>query len=75
MNKLLEQAIEKIRALPDEDQELAAEMLQAIVNRRTRPYVLNEDERHVVERALAETDAGEFASDEEVRTVLNREWR
>jgi hypothetical protein len=75
MTKLLEDALEQVRALPEEEQDLAAEMLFLIAKRHSPPYQMDAEEREVVERALAEADRGEFASDEAVQAVLNRQWR
>lgn len=75
MNKLLEDAIETIRTLPDEEQELAAEMLRIIAARANPPYVMSPEEQVVVEHALAEADRGEFASEEEVQAILHTPWR
>lgn len=75
MIKPLKKAIDAVSNLPEEDQELAAEMLQLIAARNNSPYVMDEGERQSVERALAEVDRGEFASEEAVRAVLDRKWR
>lgn len=75
MNKLLEDAIETIRALPDEDQELATEILFTFANRRMKPYLLAPSEREAVQRGLAEADRGKFVSEEVVNGLLKRPWR
>jgi hypothetical protein len=74
MTKLLDEAIATIRTLPEEEQDLAAEMLRLIADRAKGTYVMSPDERRVVEAALAETDGGTFASDEEVEALLNKPW-
>lgn len=74
MTKLLDEAIATIRALPDEEQDLAAEMLMIVAGRRDAPYQLDEDERKAVQQGLAEADRGEFASQTEVDAVLKRPW-
>jgi hypothetical protein len=62
MIKLLDQAIATIRRLPEEEQDLAAEMLLIIADRHKEPYQLDEDERKAVLQGLKESDRGEFVS-------------
>ena len=72
MTKLFEQAIEEVRKLPEPEQDEAAELLFALAEKAKGPYRLSDDERTVVERALAEMERGEFATDEEIDEVFGR---
>ena len=75
MTKLLDEALEKVRTLPDEDQNLAAEMLFLIANRRNEPYAMDAEEEAAVREGLAEAERGEFLSQEETDELLKRPWR
>jgi hypothetical protein len=66
----LETLFAKVRALPKGRQELAVEALSEI----TDEYKLSDAEREVLEPALARAKRGEFASDADVREVLNKPW-
>ena len=74
MTKLLDTAIATIRRLPEEEQDLAAEMLMIIADRANGVYALDDDEREAVKRGLAEADRGDFASDDDVEAVLQKPW-
>jgi len=72
MVKALEHAIEKLKALPKERQEYAAEVLEQIVNAGDEVYRLSDEERTLVREALDELDRGEIASETEVRAVFDK---
>lgn len=72
MIKVLEQAIEKIKKLPRERQEYAAELLEQIAEGGEDVYVLSDEERRLVREGLDELDRGEFASEAEVRAVFDK---
>ena len=72
MIKVLEQAIEKVRKLPKEQQEYAAEVLEQIAEAGEAIYILSDAERLLVREALEELDRGEVASDAEVRAVFDK---
>jgi hypothetical protein len=71
MIKVLEQAIEKVRKLPKQ-QECAAEVLEQIAEAGEAVYVLSDEERQLVREALDELDRGEVASEAEVRAVFDK---
>ena len=73
MIKVLEQAIEKVKALPKERQEYAAAVLEEIAA-EDDVYQLTDDERRLVREGTAELDRGEYASDAAVEAVLRRPW-
>lgn len=72
MIKVLEQAIEKIKKLPRERQEYAAELLEQIAEGGEDVYVLSDEERRLVREGLDELDRGEIASEAEVRAVFDK---
>jgi hypothetical protein len=72
MIKVLEQAIEKVRKLPKERQEYAAELLEQIAEASDTTYVLSDEERRLVREGLDELDRGEVASEAEVRAVFDK---
>jgi hypothetical protein len=72
MIKVLEQAIEKVRKLPREQQEYAAEVLEHIAEAGEVIYVLSDEERRLVQDGLDELDRGEVASEAEVRAVFDK---
>jgi hypothetical protein len=66
MNKVLEQAIEKVRALPDDVQEYAASVLEQIAAAGGGIYRLSDNERTLIREGLADIDAGRIVPDAEV---------
>ena len=66
MTKLLQKAIEKIREMPEADQNLAAELLLNIAAKKQAPILLDEETRAAVRRGIEQADRGEFVSDEEM---------
>lgn len=72
MIKVLEQAIEKVKKLPKEQQEYAAEVLERIAETGDGVYALTDEERRLVREGLDELDRGEAASEAEVRAVFDK---
>jgi predicted transcriptional regulator len=72
MTKLLEQAIEKVRELPEADQNLAADLLFALAAKRSPPEELDEETLAAINEGLAQADRGEFVSDEEMAEFFRR---
>jgi hypothetical protein len=72
MTKLLDQAIEKIRALPDEEQDEVAEILFVWLSKSLGPVQLDDETRAAVRKGLEQARRGQFATDEEVAAVFNR---
>ena len=66
MTKLLDQAVAKIRELPEADQDMAAEILFALAATREQPEELDEETRAAIQEGLAQAERGEFVSDEEM---------
>ena len=73
MIKVLEQAIEKVKALSEERQKYVAELLEEIAAEGDI-YHLSDGERLPVREGLAELDRGEYASDDAVDAALRRPW-
>jgi predicted transcriptional regulator len=68
MIKILEQAIEKIRALPEDRQAYAADVLEQIAAAND-VFQVPEDHRDAIAEGLEQAKRGEFVSDDEM-TVL-----
>lgn len=71
MIKVLETAIDKIKALPEDGQRYAAEILEQIAASRG-VYKLSDEERGLVLEGLAELDRGEVATTAQVRAVFDK---
>ena len=72
MDKLLERAIEKVKALPEGRQRYAAEVLEHIAASSDDFYVLTEEEERLIDEGLDDLDAGRIASEAEVRAVFDK---
>ena len=70
MTKLLEQAVEKVQALPLEMQDQAARMLLAYAGDEEPILALSPEEEADLMEAQAEMQRGEFATDAEVEAVF-----
>ncbi|HLZ03244.1 MAG TPA: hypothetical protein VKR55_13985 [Bradyrhizobium sp.] len=66
MAKLLEQAIARVRELPEEDQDALATALLTLAGDPTEVVHLDADTRAAVEEGLAQAQRGDFVSDEDV---------
>lgn len=65
MSTLIDEAIALIKALPEEDQERAANALMAFADERTS-YTLSDEQIAGIDHAIAQAARGEFASDRDV---------
>jgi hypothetical protein len=74
MTKLLQQAIEQIRELPEEDQDAAADALFAFIASDERQYVLRPDQVADVRRIRDRLRSGatRLATADEVAAVKNQ---
>ncbi len=68
----LETLIAKLRTLPEERKELAVEALSEITGEDV--YILSDEERAVLEPALAEARRGENLIDADRLDLLNKPW-
>lgn len=72
MIKVLEDAIEKIKNLPEERQAYAAEVLEQIAASEGGVFEIPDDHIAGVLEGLEQAKRGEFATDEEVEAVFAR---
>ena len=73
MTKLLDQAIAKVRELPEEEQERVAGSLMVFAElAKQGVYKLSPKERAGLEESKAQGRRGEFAADEEVEAAYAR---
>ena len=72
MTKLLEEAVARVRALPESDQDIAAEFLLGFSDPLARGIHLTPEQVRDVELAQEEARQGEFASDEKMNTLWRR---
>jgi len=76
MIKVLEEAIEKVKKLPEDRQAYAAEVLEQIVaDIQDGLFEIPKDHLPAVMEGLAQAKRGEFASDQEVDDILRKPWR
>ena len=72
MTKVLEDAIEKVRKLPEDRQAYVAEVLEQIAAAGSDPFIVPEAHRVAVLEGLREAELGEFASDEEMAALWKK---
>ena len=71
---MLEEAIEKVSALPKERQAYAAEVLEHIAAAGNDAFVVPGEHRAAVLEGLAQAKRGEVVSDSEFDEILSRPW-
>jgi predicted transcriptional regulator len=64
MTKLLEKAIEKVRELPEEDQDTVAVAVLSMTEET--PVALDDETRMAIREGLEQARRGEFVPDEEI---------
>ena len=69
MTKLLEHAVETLRALPPETQDSLARMLLQFVGEDLPAFQLTAEEESSFDESLAQEHRGEFATEEQVRAI------
>jgi len=72
MTKLLDQAIETVRQLPDDDQDRAARFLLGFANPDSPRYQISDEQAAEVEAARLEVREGKIATDAEMAEVWQR---
>jgi hypothetical protein len=72
MTKLLDQAIAKVRSLPEADQDEAAEVLLWTLETRHTPVPLDDHTRAAIGEGPAQARRGEFATDAEIAALWKR---
>jgi predicted transcriptional regulator len=71
MTRVLEDAIEKVRKLPEDRQAYIAEVLEQIAAAGSDRFTVPEDHRVAVLEGLEQAERGEFMSDDEMTAL----WR
>jgi hypothetical protein len=74
MTKLLEEAVEEVRTLPEDEQDRAAQALIAFARERA-DFRFDAEQIAGIHHAMGQADRGEFASDAAVREIFGRSWR
>ena len=73
MSALLDQAIARVRELPEDEQELAAQALLTFAQLAKRGvYKMSPEERAAIAEARAQVRRGELATDAEVEAAYAR---
>jgi len=75
MTKRFEEAIAKIRNLPDDQQDRVADLLLELASHDDEPPALTPEQVAGVHLALEQAKRREFASDENVERLLYRPWK
>jgi len=72
MSKMLEEAIKKVRELPEAEQDEAAEMLLSVASKSAGPVGLDDETRAAIREGRAQARGGEFVSDEDMAAFFKR---
>ena len=64
MTKLLDQAIAKVRSLPDEEQDALALAMLSMTDSDAAAVPLDDETRAAIREGLAQAERGEFVPDE-----------
>lgn len=72
MSKVLDDAIEKVRRLPEDRQAYVAEVLEQIAAAGSDVFVVPDEHRAAILEGLAQADRGEFATDEEMAALWKK---
>ena len=72
MTKVLEDAIEKLRKLPEDRQVYVAEVLEQIAAAGSDLFVVPESHRAAVLEGLREAEQGDYVSDEEMAALWQK---
>ena len=75
MTKLLEHAVDSVRALPPEVQDELARLLLQVAGEEQPVILLTSEECADLAEADAEIARGEFATDEQIRSILGKAHR
>ena len=71
MTKLLEEAVEELRSLPEDEQDRAARALLDFTRER-HDYTFNAEHIAGIHHAMEQADRGEFVRDGKVREIFGR---
>ncbi|HWN52886.1 MAG TPA: hypothetical protein VNO18_24245 [Xanthobacteraceae bacterium] len=67
---MLDEAIKKVRELPDSVQDEAAEMLFSVAAKQGEPIMLDEETRAAVQEGRAQARRGEVVSEENMQAFF-----
>ena len=70
--KLLEDAIEKVKALPEERQRYIARVLEQLTDDDEAVHQLTNDERRQIQEGIDDADAGRVVSEADMDAFWNR---
>jgi len=70
MNKRLDEAITRLKALPDDQQSEIADLLIDVLDREAEDIVFSPEQIAEIERALSDDEP--YASEEEARALIDR---
>jgi hypothetical protein len=72
MSKLLEEAINKVRELPEAEQDEAAEMLMSVASKKGGPIHLDDETRDAVREGREQGRRGDFVNDKDMSAFFKR---
>jgi len=72
MTDLMEKAMASVRSWPAEQQDEAAELLLALDRLGPGAYSADDDELAAIDQALAQVEAGDYATDAEIEAAYSR---
>ena len=72
MTELLDRAVESVRALPPEAQDAVARFLLQFAGDDETVIPLTAEEEASLDESLEQAERGEFATDEQVRTIWTK---
>jgi predicted transcriptional regulator len=72
MTKVLEDAIDKLRKLPEDRHAYVAEVLEQIASAGSGNFVVPDEHRAAVREGLEQADRGEFVSDHEMAMLWKK---
>ena len=72
MTKVLEDAIAKVRKLPEDRQAYVAEVLEQIAAAGSDLFIVPDEHRAAVLEGLGQADRGEFATEEEMAALWKK---
>jgi hypothetical protein len=72
MIKVLENAIDKVKRLPEDRQAYVAELLEQIASAGIGEFIVPDDHRAAVLEGFEQAERGEFVSDEEMAALWKK---
>jgi predicted transcriptional regulator len=72
MTKKLEEAIAKVRELPEADQDEAADLLLSVASKNVAPMRLDAATRAAIQEGREQARRGDFVSDENMAAFFKR---